>query len=153
MNITLSDIMAFASLVVAIYSVIYIRYSVRASKKSNKIAVHTERLKILGGVLELNTHLTNKGPRFTKEEVELFKNTVELSELYFDKEICQELHKILDLVNYLLKMDTDWKNRDRSKPGNYIELKAKRMQGCHDTQNACGFLSEKMKKNMRLSDS
>ena len=151
MSLTVSDIIASASLVIATFSVMYARHSVNLSKKSNKIAIHTERLKVLDRVLELEALLSTKGPRISKEEIEIFKNTVLISELYFDAEICKELHHINDLANELLKVDVEWSNRDKSKPDDHFELHAVRYGLCHKIQNVCGFLSKKMKQDMQLN--
>jgi len=132
--------------------VIYSRNSVKASNRSNKIAVHSERLKILITVDQLSNSLKIKGPRITKEDVDIFEATVLLSELYFDKNICRDLHQVLGQANELVATSIEWSNRDRTQPDSSYQLHADRYSLCHNIQNKCIDIANNMKKIMRLTE-
>ena len=156
---SISDIIAISSAVVAVFSFVYARRAVLEAKKSNEISLHSDQLKVYKYVQNFSELLSIKGPRISKDDVELFYDAIELSEFYFSAELTGELYKISRMVEELVKSNAEWhsiKSVNKNNSDNEIEmfeLKSVRYGLCHKLQNACDLVAMTMKQSMKLKDS
>jgi hypothetical protein len=92
-----SDLIAYASVLVAILAAISAYRSARSAEKSNQINLHTHQKTIHDAFFELKMHLTQKAEFSQLQEVSKFYYPAKDAKFYFDQSLAKDIEKYFDL--------------------------------------------------------
>lgn len=82
---------------ISIISIIIALWSLKESKKANKISIHPKQIEIFNAYNELKMHADQEGMSLKVEEVAKFYKISQISEFYFDEVFAKQLNRYYDI--------------------------------------------------------
>jgi hypothetical protein len=153
MNISISDLIAVGSALVASLSALYARWAVKEAKRQNEISIHAERLNVYKGVNRFGSKLATHGPSIKDNDVWAFHEWVQLSEFYFSNSLYQRLNAALTNSFELLSKNDEWSTAKEDGNSNSVDISNQRHAIHRALRDECFSIAEAMKKNLRLDRS
>lgn len=92
-----SDLIAYASVLVAMLAAISAYRSARSAEKSNQINLHTHQKRIHDAFFALKMHVTQKAEFSQLQEISKFYYPAKDAKFYFDQPLAKDIEKYFDL--------------------------------------------------------
>lgn len=151
MNITISDLIATGSALVAGLSALYARWAGKAAKHQNEISIHGARLAVYKGITSFGSKLTAHGCSIDEAEVWSFGDWVSLSEFYFNASIYQRLEAAFKKSLDMLTKNDEWLHSKNEGNSNHSELNDQRYTICRGLRDECFSIADTMKEFLLLA--
>lgn len=140
--------LSLLSLVVAAAAAAHAKSSADSAKRANEIAIHSERLKVFHGMLELRSRLTGSGTKLPDRRLFELYDFFVLCEFYFPQDIHHLATRFFDMAKEMIGHEMLVEVADNS------EQRSTQVHRAHDAlmqaKSLADELESKMKAHLRL---
>ncbi|MGO9613044.1 MAG: hypothetical protein ACLPX5_08415 [Dissulfurispiraceae bacterium] len=148
-----ADLIALLAVFAAFFSARYAMHSAREVRRSNEIALHNERLKILRGILDLRAKLSAHGVDIKEEDLFRFYEYVQLSEFYFNKQIYEKVNDCYDCVYEMMDLRGLWASAEREGREEKAEMVQRTRDMLSQGRKKINALEVTIKNYLRITES
>lgn len=143
---------AIVALLVSALSAWYARWAVTESKKANEIAIHSEKLAIFKGFMNLKSGLSAHGGDFDEDDLFGFYRSANIAEFYFDKSISKSIQELLDIADEFIRYRRKWRRMDKEPviPDNHDEVVNKAYDLLEQLRLKVSEIEIEMRKDLRV---